>query len=399
MLLKLQKRTLVPSQIVGYTITLFIGIAIILTTIQLFLDAQPLLYNDSSIFKSKSAVISKTISVLKSINKEKIYFTEAEINELKSQSFTKDISKFNTATFKIKAHSNESANIPVFYTDLFFESVSEKYLDVDTSEWNWDQDSGFLPIVVPEDYINLYNFGFAESQGLPVISKNTISQIEFNVQVSGNGQSKIYKSKIVGFSSKINSILVPEDFLLWANTKFGETSSNKTSRILIEFNDPSDESILTYFNEHNYSINKDNLEFSKLIFFFKSALIFVFIIALIIIVLSIAFILISINLILQKNKELILNLYNIGYSYKRIAKYYQVVISSITFVSILIAVIVSSIIRGMYSEKFQSFFDVSDSNNQIILFGLMLSLLLIGTYNILLMRNIKKIVVPKKTTV
>ncbi|MBL4606018.1 MAG: ABC transporter permease [Flavobacteriaceae bacterium] len=399
MLLKLQKRTLVPSQIAGYTITLFIGIAIILTTLQLFLDARPLLYKDSNIFKSKSAVISKRISVFKSMNKEKIYFTQAEIKDLKNQIFTKDISIFTSASFKIRARAGESSSVPMFYTDLFFESVAQKYLDVETDEWNWDSSLDFIPIIIPEDYLNLYNFGFAESQGLPVLSKNMISQVEFNIQISGNQQSKTFRSKIVGFSDKINSILVPEEFLLWANKEFGNVPTSKTSRILIEFNDPSDEVILKYFNEKNYSIDKENLEFSKLIFFFKSALIFVFVIAIIIIVLSIAFILMSINLIIQKINELILNLYSIGYSHKRIAKFYQIVISSITVFSILIAVIVSISIRGLYLEKFETFFDFTESSNRILLFGFLLALLLIALYNVLLIRNIKRIVLPKKTIV
>ena len=59
---------------------------------------------------------------------------------------------------------------------------------------------------------------------------------------------------------------------MWANEKFGERSVQKTNRILVEFKDPSDEAILAYFNDKNYAINKESLEFSKLIFFFKSAL-------------------------------------------------------------------------------------------------------------------------------
>ena len=392
MLLKLQKRTLVPTQIIGYTITLFIGISIILTTLQLFLDAKPLLFKDASIFESKSAVISKQISVFKSLNKDKIYFTETEINDLKNQEFIKDISKFTSARFEVKGKSKQAANIPVFSTDLFFESVAEKYLDVQPENWKWDVSKNFIPILIPEDYVNLYNFGFAESQGLPVVSKNTISQIEFSIEISGNFKSKLFSSKIVGFSNKINSILVPQEFMFWANQEFGEKKEKKTSRILVEFNDPSDERILTYFNDNNYTINKENLEFGKLIFFFKSALIFVFIIALIIIILSVGFILMSLNLIIQKNKELILNLYHIGYNHKRIAKFYQVVISSTTFLAILVAIIVSSSIRNSYLASFENFFDFSLQSNYIVLFGAVTMLLLILLYNYLLIRNIKKII-------
>lgn len=394
MLLKLQKRTLIISQIIGYTLTLLIGATIILVTTQFYFDIKPLLFQQTNVFKSKSAVISKNISIFKTIDKEKIYFTNEEIIELKNQPFIKNISNFNSATFKINAYSKKTESVPVFYTDLFFESIPDKYLDVKAEEWKWDNSLDFIPIIIPENYLNLYNFGFAESQGLPVLSKNTITQIEFNIQISGNHKSKDYKSKIVGFSNKVNSILVPEEFLSWANKEYGRINENKISRILIEFNNLTDKTILKYFNENNYSINKDKLEFSKLVFFFKAALVFVFVIAIIIIVLSVSFVLLSLNLILQKNKELLLNLYNIGYSYKRISKFYQVIISSITLISIIIGLIISNLIRQYYLTKIVDLFDFTVTYNMTYMFGLMLIILLVLVYNILLIRNIKKIVIP-----
>lgn len=396
MLIKLQKRTIVISQIISYALALLVGVTIILLVSQLYFDIKPLLSNQTDVFKSKAAVISKNISVFKSIKKERIYFNNKEIDELRKQSFVKNIAKFNSATFKINAYSNKSESVPVFYTDLFFESIPDTYLDVKTDEWKWNASLDFIPIIIPENYLNLYNFGFAESQGLPVLSKNTISQIEFNIQISGHHRTKDYESKIVGFSNKVNSILVPEDFLLWANNEFGRQNNIKTSRILVEFNDPSDKNILKYFNENNYSINMEELEFSKLVFFFKSAFIFVFFIALVIILLSVSFILLSFNLIIQRNKELLLNLYNIGYNYTQIAKFYQLSISLITVFSILASVIISYSIRNYYLAKIINLFDFSIGKNYILLLGLLLILILAVAYNAHIIKNIKTIVKPRK---
>jgi hypothetical protein len=396
MLIKLQKRTIVLSQIIGYALALLVGVTILLLVTQLYFDIKPLLTNQTDVFKSKAAVISKNISVFKSIKRERVYFNNEEIDELRKQSFVKNIAKFNSATFKINAYSNKSESVPVFYTDLFFESIPDIYLDVKTDEWKWNASLDFIPIIIPENYLNLYNFGFAESQGLPVLSKNTISQIEFNIQISGHHRTKDYKSKIVGFSNKVNSILVPEDFLLWANNEFGRQNNISTSRILVEFNDPSDKNILKYFNEHNYSINKEELEFSKLVFFFKSALIFVFLIADVIIFISISFILLSFNLIIERNKELLLNLYNIGYNYTQIAKFYQLSISLITVFSILASIIISYSIRNYYLAKIINLFDFSIGKNHILLLGALLILILGIAYNVLIIKNIKTIVIPRK---
>lgn len=396
MLVKLQKKTLVKTQLLGYVFTLCIGTLIVLTTLQLYHDVKPLLTEQTDIFNDKSAVVSKQISVFKSINKEKIYFTTKEIKALEKQPFVKKISAFNNADFKIKAFSNQSENIPLFQTDLFFESIPNNYIDVDSKEWFWNETSEIVPIIISESYLKLYNFGFAESQGLPVLSKNTITQIAFNLEVSGNFKSQVFKSKIVGFSSKINSILVPESFLKNANNKFGRSNTSRVSRILVEFNNPTDKLILQFFNENNYAINKDKLEYSKLTFFFNSALFFIILIAIIILVLSIAFVLLSFNLIIQKNKQQIVNLGAIGYSYKAIAKFYQIIFSIATIIAILPAIIVSFYIRSSYLEKIKELFDFSKSVNFIFSVGVVFIIVLCLLYNIVILKKIKSTVYARK---
>ena len=396
MLWKLQKKTLIPTQIVGYLFTLFIGTAIILTTIQLYLDVKPLLFHQSDVFKNNATIICKNISVFKTMDKKKIYFTRQELEEIKNQPFVKNVSLFNSAGFKIHAFTERSDNIPAFYTELFFESIPDEYLDVMPKAWEWLPGHNFIPIIIPENYVNLYNFGFAETQNLPVLSKNVISQFKFNIEISGNRKREIYKSKIDGFSNKINSILVPEKFLSWANAEYGNETANNVSRLLVEFNNPSDERILSYFNEKNYAVDKQDLEFNKLLFFFKSALIFVLFVAITIVLLSASFILLSINFIIQKNKELILNLYNIGYNHRKIALFYQMVISIITLVSIGAAMFVGFFIRNYYLSAFVRLFDFESLGNKIVVIGALLLITLLLSYNFLLVKSIKKTVVSRR---
>ena len=396
MLLKLQQNTLVKFQVIGYFTTLLFGVCILLLFIQLYNDTLPLMQQNSEVFKNNSAVISKEISVFKTLDKEAVYFSDSEIQELEEQVFLKHLSKFNSATFKIKAYSNKNESVPIFYTDLFFESIPNQYLEIPEKDWAWDDSSDFIPIIIPENYLNLYNFGFAESQGLPVLSKNTISEISFNLEISGKGKSKIYRSRIVGFSNKINSILVPEVFLVWANKEYGRVSQNKTSRVLIEFNNPSDESILSFFNEKNYSISKEKLEFSKLIFFFKSTILFIGIIAIVVVLLSMAFILMSFNLIIQKNKKMMQNLYNIGYSHKKIAVFYHIVISVTTCLSVFLAIFISNTLRDFYINELNTFFEFENEKNTIFIFGISILISMLLIYNTILIKNIKRVVMPVK---
>ncbi len=367
MLTKLQKKTLIPAQIVGYALTMLVGVAIVLLTLQLYVDIKPLLTQQTDVFKAHTVTVSKNITLFKTGNKEGLYFDDAELQQLREQDFVAEVAQFTSASFSTSASINLGAGMPALSTDLFFESVPNSYLDVQSDRWLWDSNSNFLPVIIPEDYLNLYNFGFAESQSLPVVSQGTIEQITFNIHVEGNGKRRTFDSRIVGFSNKINSILVPEDFLQWANVEYGTMGqplptdtqlSTRSSRLLVELTDATDERIPAFFEQQGYNINKEELESGKLVFFFRFALLFLLAVAIIIIMLSMAFIIMSLNLIVQRNRNLFVNLYNIGYSPARIARFYQLTVSVITVVDIALAIVVVSLLRHLYHARLSALFDL-----------------------------------------
>ena len=390
MIWKLQRKTLLPLQIFGYGITLFIGITIALITGVAYSDISPILHSESDVFNDNVVVVSKEVSLLKTLDKKRIYFTNQELKELKDQDFVKGVSKFNKATNYRISLTSDDFNV---YTELFFESIPDKFLDIKPEDWAWELGSNFVPIMMPEDYLQLYNLGFAESQGLPVLSKKTISLAEFNINLDGDERSQTFKSRIVGFSSKINTILVPEDFLNWANKEFGKHAENNASRILVEFNDPNDDRIIGYFASNNYAVNKEKLERNKLTYFFKLSFLFVFMISIIIIILSIAFVLLSVNLIFQRNKQILINLYNIGYKISQITYFYKLLISLITLISVILSLLCTIFIRGMYSERLIAYFEIEINNSDIYMLGGMIILILILFLNLLISRRIKKIVI------
>ena len=277
-------------------------------------------------------------------------------------------------------------------TDLFFESVPDDLLDVQSPDWQWDSTSDFLPIVIPKDYLNLYNFGFAESQSLPVVSEAMLSQVAFTVLIEGNDQQRTFQSRIVGLSAKINSILVPDKFLQWANQRYGTVSPNRSSRLLVEFTDASDERIPRYFEANGLNINQTELESSKLATFFRLAMLMVIVVASVIIALSVAFIILSLNLVVQRNRDLYTNLHLIGYSTRSIARYYRVVISLITAVVMLAATLVAAALRGYYLARLDGLFHIGTTATPLVVAALCLTLLLLLLYNLLVGRIITKCV-------
>ena len=390
MLWKFQKKTLIAKQVIAYCFTLFIGICIFIAPIQLLLDLSPILVKGSNKINEKYTVVNKKVSIFKTIEKEKIYFSPKELNDLEKQVFVKEVSKVNSARFKVSAklpfgHSSNS-----FYTDLFFESIPNKYVNTTSDEWKWDSTKNFIPIMVPENYLNLYNFGFAETQGLPVFSKNTVSKVVLNIQITGDRASNKYRGRIVDFTNKMNSILGPEEFLLWANKKYSGFKQSKTSRLLVEFNPTYNEEIIEYLNNNNYNAKQEMLELNKLQVFLKTIIIYIIAIGGVIIIISIILIILSISLVLQKNKKAISTLFNIGYNYKEIAMFYQIIISSATTITIALSLLSLSLFRNNYLTKIESLFGAISSRNYLLIFGFFISCVLILINFITISSSVKK---------
>ena len=64
-------------------------------------------------------------------------------------------------------------------TQMFFESVPDAYIDVKSADWRFDERSDFLPIILPRNYLNLYNFGFAQSRNLPQLSEGVLGSVSY----------------------------------------------------------------------------------------------------------------------------------------------------------------------------------------------------------------------------
>ena len=390
MLMKLQRKTLIPAQIAGYVLTLLVGVTIVLLSLQVYCDLKPLLTQQTDVFKAHTVTVSKNVTMFKTVKKDGLYFNDKELKRLKEQEFVKEVAEFRSASFTTKAAISFDGQR--MSTDMFFESVPDGYIDVESNEWQWDSTSDFLPIVIPEDYLNLYNFGFAESQSLPVVSPAVLSQVTFSIYVEGNGKSRVYNSRIVGLSGKINSILVPDDFLRWANREFGNVDEQRSSRLLVEFTDASDERIAEFFKVNGLNINKSELETSKMAFFFKLAMLFVTVIAVIIIILSVVFIVMSMNLIVQRNREMFINLHNIGYSVKAISRFYKVIVSVVTVADIVVAAFLVLWIRGYYLGRLSAMFETSGGIVPTLFGAVVVMMVLLVICNICTSQIIRKII-------
>ena len=88
--------------------------------------------------------------------------------------------------------------------------------------------NGSFLLSLPRNYLNLYNFGFAQSRSLPQLSEGVMGMVNLDIRITGVGRTENFKGKIVGFSNRLNTILVPETFMTWANNEFRPGAEKRT---------------------------------------------------------------------------------------------------------------------------------------------------------------------------
>lgn len=337
MLKKILFRERTNVQFIFATAGALIGLTSLLLSLQLILDVQSFHSNEEELFGPNSVVIQKKVTKLTTIGINTTEFTPEDIQALRDKDFITDVAPFASADFKVGISEVEGDGLPHFYADMFFQSIPNRFMDIDV-DWNWNEQSDFIPIVLPRDFIMIINYGFAQSQGMNQISEDLLMAARLTIHINGNGQKREMIGRVVGFSQKISSILVPESFLVYSNALYGNGKINNPSRVFITTKDDSYGELEDLMEEMNLDISKSAIDVAKI----KT------IIAVVIGIFGIASILIMLlsllgfvqysQLVLSKASYEIKTLLRIGYSIQQIVRTFIRQLS-ITFGIITIAAI------------------------------------------------------------
>lgn len=90
-----------------------------------------------------------------------------------------------------------------------------------------------------------------------------MGMVNLDIRITGVGRTENFKGKIVGFSNRLNTILVPETFMTWANNEFARGRKSEPSRLIVEVNNPTDDRIAVFFKDKGYDTEDDKLDAGK----------------------------------------------------------------------------------------------------------------------------------------
>ena len=385
---KLLRQHISIAQLAGFFFANLFGMFIVLLGLQFYSDVKPLFSQEDGFLKPEYLIVSKRISGMSMLGAgESCGFSEKEVADISSQSFCKSVGVFTASQYRVVCSMGVSG-VAQFGTEMFFESVPDKFIDSDLSNWSFSSEDGTIPIILPRTYLAIYNFGFAQSQSLPKISEGIVGMIDMLVVLRGNGQEQRLKGKVIGFSSRLNTILVPESFIQWSNAKFAPEADLTPNRLIVEVKNPTDDAIVKYINDHNLELENDKLDAGKATYFLRLVTVLVICVGMLISILSFYILMLSIYLLVQKNTEKLRNLLLIGYSPVRVSLPYQLLTVGMNGLVLALSIIILYIVRSYYMNMLWVMFpqmqDGSLCPSLLLGVGLFLTVSLI---NIIAVRN------------
>ncbi|MFI3261558.1 MAG: ABC transporter permease [Rikenellaceae bacterium] len=392
LLWKLLKKNINKSQIIGFSLANLLGVVILLLGVQFYIDTQTIFNQSDSFMKNDYLIVAKKVSLLGSFISSNNTFDDKEIAKIESKSFVKSVGRFKSSDFRV--YASIGIGDTGISSDFFFESVPNEYIDIDLTEWSFEEGDTDIPIIIPRNYLNLYNFGFSQSRNLPKLSESVISQVKFDIRLIGKGSSDIFKGQIIGFSNRLNTILVPESFMSWANNNFSTKENTEPSRLIIEVSNSSDKEMLTYFKDVNYDIEGNALNNGEMAYIARIVTIIVLCIGFIVTLLSIYILILSLFILLEKNSSKIETLILIGYSPWRITMLYNAFVGAVNLVIILSSIIIAVLLRGVYTELLSDLYTFSNTNIMTILSSCVVIYVTISIINFIVIRRRIRSILP-----
>ena len=347
LVVRLLRKNTSTARVAAFVVSNFIGLAIVLGALQFYGDARSIWDEEDSFIKTDYLVVNKRVTSANTLGAESTSFTEAEISDIEAQPWVRKVGRFSANDFRVAANISQQGRDLSTY--MFFESIPDEFVDVPKGEWTYRPGSDEVPIIISKDYLTLYNFGFATSAGLPQLSEGLMSGIPMNLTMRSDDGTRIMRlhGRVAGYSNRLNTILVPQEFMEESNRRLGTGRVRQPSRLIIDVNSPGDVAISKYLEEHGYELAGDK-KGSSAAFMLKVVIGVVLAVGAIITILSIFILLLSISLILEKNRMTLHRLMMLGYDAGAVGRPYRMLVIWASVAAYLLALLCVVAMRSQY---------------------------------------------------
>lgn len=346
---KLLRKNTSPARLIGFALSNFIGLLIVGGAVMFYVDSRGVWDDDDSVINTDYLVVNKKVTSASTLgDRGSTRFSDSDMQDIKAQPWVRRVGEFSSSDFRVYASVSQGGR--GMETALFFESVPDSFVDVPLADWRFDPKSGIVPVMIPKDYLALYNFGFAGSAGLPQLSEQLISGIPLRLYMRSEDGSRTLQmeGRIAGFSNRLNTVLVPDGFIKYANSMLGSGAPDAPSRLIIDVSSPGDVAIADYLSSHGLEVAGDKSA-SSAAYLLKLVVGIVLAVGAIITLLSLFVLMLSVSLLMEKNRTVIHRLLMLGAPLRRASAPYCAMIWMGCGAAWMLSVVALVLLRSLYA--------------------------------------------------
>ena len=378
----LLRKNISKGQLLGYAIANVVGLSVILIGILFFADSQNSTSDNDKFFSDDYIVLSKKVD---GIGFKPVSFSDEDISKLKEQKWVQKIGRFTASQFAVNGAINLGGR--GLSTYLFFESVPDDFFDVVPRDWTFNPDEKFVPVILSKDYLTLYNFGFAIPQGLPQVSEQMVGAVPIVLRLTGKDNvTESFDAAVVGFSSRLNTIAVPQSFMDWANKRYYSGGEQPPSRLIVKTNRFDAADMRKYLDREDIEIAGDKNQEGNISQFLSVVSSVVASNGVVISILALFILTLSIFLLLQKSRETIRKLMFLGFSPREISRYYEALVLSANVVITVVSTTATLFFRTLWIEQLREI-GLGGASVFPMLATALAYLVLVTTFNVYVIRN------------
>jgi hypothetical protein len=316
----------------GFTLGLFILFA----AIRFSGDLMDLLYPEDRNAETRFIMVNKQVSLKHTLGFGDTAFSKDELENLRQQPFVQDMGPIVTTNFAVSGAAYLGVDVGL-QSELLFEAVDDRFLDTHPSDWHWQEGDTVIPAIVARDFLVLYNFGYASAKGLPKLTEETIGLLKAYVVCSGKDKQLSFAGKIVGFSDRFSTLLVPMAFMDWANANIGQKAAPPVSRVILEIEPGREEAVKAFCKSQSYQTNQERLSVTHWARSIQVALVVVCVFGGVLIVVSLLSLVLIIQLLISRAAQELQLLHQLGFDDTFLVRTYVTVVAPVVVIPFVAA--------------------------------------------------------------
>lgn len=305
------------SRLLLASIGFILGLSIVLSTSDLYIKVNQIL--DPSTSGSTYLMLNKKVGLGNLFGSTGI--SDKQIKQLKAHPSVQDISKVNSTKFGTWLDIDLMGQ--GLQTEIFFESFPDRFISDKPTGFKWRKGDKTVPVIIPKDFINLYNFGYALSRGLPQISPQLAKQLQGKIIIGKRNHFKKFDLKIISFNDQIPTVIVPDSFMQYANSKFANVDKDEEKgRLVIKVDGAKSKGLDRLISKLGLETKKEPLDKDQIKIILKAVTVILLLIGTAFMLLSIINIILIYSLIISESKQEMRILIQLGYTPKMLYDFF-----------------------------------------------------------------------------